>query len=60
MKTKLPKTLYVRREIDGDANYLVAEETLRDQLDAVEKRLVGRYELVSTQEVSAEIKSVKK
>jgi hypothetical protein len=60
MPKKLPKTLYVRREVDGDNAYLVAEESMREQLDVTETRLVGEYKLVSQCEVSAEIKTVQK
>ena len=56
----LPKTLYVRRETDGDEDYLVAQETLREQSDLDEKRIVGEYKLVQTLIVSAEVKAVKK
>lgn len=58
----LPKTLYVRRDTDGDETFLVAEETLRDQSDLEEKRIVGEYKLVQTFEVTAEVevKTVKK
>ena len=60
MPKKLPKTLYVRREVDGDNAYLVDEESMREQLDVTETRLVGEYKLVSQCEVSAEIKTVQK
>jgi len=56
----LPKTLYIRREVDGNNSYLVAEETMRDQSDLAEKRVVGEYKLVQTLEVTAEVKAVKK
>jgi len=56
----LPKTLYVRRENHGDSDYLVAEETLREQSDLEERRIVGEYKLVQTLIVSAEVKVVKK
>ena len=56
----LPKTVYIRREIDGDESYLVSEETMRAQTDLTEKRIVGKYTLVQTFEVTAEVKTVKK
>lgn len=56
----LPKTLYIRREADGNSSYLVAEETVRDQSDLTEKRIVGEYKLVQTLEVTTEVKAVKK
>lgn len=56
----LPKTLYVRREVDRDTTYLVAEESVRDQSDLTEKRIVGEYKLVQTLEVTTEVKTVKK
>lgn len=46
MKTKLPKTLYIRREADGKESYLVAFETTREHCDLEEVRIVGEYRLV--------------
>jgi hypothetical protein len=56
----LPKTLYVRHDIDGEDTYLVPTETLREQADIEERRIVGEYQLVQTLVVSTEVKSVKK
>ena len=66
MTKKLPKTLYVRREVDRDYAlardyaYLVAEEQLREHLSVSETRLVGKYQLVEQVELSTEVKTVKK
>ena len=47
---KLPKTIAVRLEEDGDESYLVAEATPFEHAD-VEQRQVGIYELVKTENV---------
>jgi len=60
MTKKLPKMLYVRREVDRDYAYLVAEEQLREHLSVSETRLVGKYQLVEQVELSTEVKTVKK
>jgi hypothetical protein len=56
----LPKTLYVRRDIDGEDTYLVPTETLREQGDLEERRIVGEYRLVQTLVVSTKVNAVKK
>lgn len=60
-KTKsLPKTIYIRKEIDGDQTYFVAGETAKEHGELTEKIIVGEYKLVQTLEVSTEVKAVKK
>lgn len=51
----LPKTIYIRREVDGDTSYLLAEESLKDQCDLNEIRAVGEYRLVQSLMVHAEV-----
>ena len=58
MKEKLPKTLYVRREVDGKETYLVAGETTREHCDMDETRTVGEYRLVKQMEVIAEVVTI--
>lgn len=55
---KLPKTLFVRREVDGDEIFLVAEEAIRSHCDLEEVRIVGKYELVEQVKLTAEIKTI--
>ena len=56
-RTKLPKTVYVRREEDRGETFLVVKEEIRDHLAVCEERIVGTYKLMDTQEISAEIKA---
>ena len=47
MQTHLPKTIYVRRDDDNGARYLIADE----HLDDMESGTVGIYELQDTVKV---------
>ena len=40
---KLPKVLYVRREVDGDSSYCVAYERLADVVNDGDVTVVGTY-----------------
>lgn len=55
---KMPKTLYVRRDVDGEDEFLVAAEQIRDHCDLEEDRIVGEYELVEHLKVSTEVKAI--
>lgn len=53
---KLPKTIYVKQEVEGDETYLVSAlspEELAEELDETVK--VGLYELRSTLEVTTKV-----
>lgn len=51
---KLPKELYVFRENEGTQDeFLITHETAHDAADLSENRIVGRYVLEETLEVSA-------
>jgi len=43
---KLPKTLFVKREEDGDTHYFVADEEINSLVDMSGKVWVGTYKLV--------------
>lgn len=49
---KLPKTLYVKREDDGNEYYFVATEKMRELVTDINDTLnVGTYQLTETNEV---------
>jgi len=52
-KAKFPKTLYVRREQDGDDHYFVAQETTLGIVGADLEEDVGIYELVKRAKATA-------
>lgn len=58
MKTKLPKTIYVRREAAGNESHLVADPTLRTHCDLNAIRIVGVYKLLKQVEVTAEVVTI--
>lgn len=58
MKTKLPKTLYVRREVDGTETYFIAGKTTREHCELDETRIVGEYKLVKQMEVIAQVMTI--
>ncbi len=55
-KAKFPKTLYVRREQDGDDHYFVADETTAGIVAADGEEEVGIYELVRRAKATAPIR----
>jgi hypothetical protein len=54
---KLPKTLYVKRERDGDHGYFVADTNDYGLAEHGEKITIGTYKLVETKEVELVMKS---
>ena len=55
----LPKTIFVRKEKDGDEEYLIAQESLDDAVEEAGVTLVGLYHLESVshfRKVSQEVK----
>jgi hypothetical protein len=52
----LPKKVYVYRQVDGDFEFLSAEETAEACAEKGEKRLVGVYELKEKINVTLEVK----
>lgn len=47
----LPKVIFVKREQDGDATYLLAGETQRELAEMNERITVGKYQLIETAKV---------
>lgn len=45
---KFPQKIYVRREVDGNESYLVADTTLFDCLGEQHAAEIATYELVET------------
>ena len=54
-KKKFPKTMYVRRENDGDNDFFVAEYDLEFHAEIGEKVPVAIYDLVSVETVTAKV-----
>lgn len=49
-KSTLPKVIYVRRELDGENEYLYSNADLNDVVTSQTEE-IGRYELVSTKKM---------
>lgn len=56
---KLPKTVYVRWEEDGDTGYLVAGESVIDCIDGDGPNVIGSYILASTDKYEKVVKEVR-
>lgn len=55
-KALFPKTLFARREHDGEETYLTVEDTAQAHADQEKTIDVAEYQLVRTLVVSTEIK----
>ena len=48
MAKKLPKRIFVKREIDGELEYLCADEDIQNLSEKDETLTVGEYQLKTT------------
>lgn len=56
---KLPATIFVKHEKDGDLSYLVADANVTSLVEMGEKLKVGVYRLVETREITGVVSSRK-
>jgi len=53
MKSKLPKTVFIRYDGEGDDRFLNVTESLNDHAEMGVSHRVGKYQLVEQMDVSA-------